>query len=278
MGAILADHAQWEGEGLPTVTKPRTPRMDASSHNPSTEAAFTLVELLVVVSIIALLIAILLPSLKGARDQAKATLCLSNVRQMGIASAMYSDSNNDYYPLTKHGEQDAVWIKTLQPYAGNDLLFRCPSDRSTDWFNPTDPPDVQLENDRKSSYGVNIYFSPEVAPPLGAPDPTPRYGFVRRDLTPHPQQTVHFGENVETKGYEDFADHIHADQWIPNPLTGTPTSEPEESVALERHRKKANYTFADAHAEPLAFDWTFKLNETKDTVLHDHWNPKGKPK
>ena len=236
---------------------------------------FTLVELLVVISIIAVLVAVLLPSLRSAREQAKATLCLSNMRQMGLASSMYSDGNHDYFPLSAHGAQDAVWVRTLQPYAGNDLLYRCPTDRSTDWFDENGTPADQLKNDRKSSYGVNIYFSPEVAPPLGAPDPTPLYGFVRRSQMPRPAQSVHFGEHVETQGFDAFADHIHADQWTPNLLTGSPTSEPRDSVALERHRKKANYTFADGHVEALAFDWTFKLNELKDKVLLNHWHPRG---
>ena len=59
---------------------------------------FTLIELLVVISIIALLIALLLPALKAARDQARNVLCLSNLRQNGIAHASYSADHNGYYP------------------------------------------------------------------------------------------------------------------------------------------------------------------------------------
>jgi len=58
-------------------------------------AAFTLVELLVVISIIALLIAILLPSLRKARQQARATLCLSQLHTLGQGIAMYALDNND---------------------------------------------------------------------------------------------------------------------------------------------------------------------------------------
>ena len=52
--------------------------------------AFTLIELLVVVAIIALLISILLPSLQGAREQAKKALCLSNMKQVGLGSHSYA--------------------------------------------------------------------------------------------------------------------------------------------------------------------------------------------
>ncbi|MCB9849843.1 MAG: type II secretion system protein [Phycisphaerales bacterium] len=58
---------------------------------------FTLVELLVVISIIALLVAILLPSLRGARDQAKSVVCRSNIRQLHLANASYALENRDLF-------------------------------------------------------------------------------------------------------------------------------------------------------------------------------------
>jgi len=95
--------------------------------------AFTLVELLVVIGIIAVLISILLPSLNKARDMAKQVACGSNLRNIGNAMVMYLSTNNQYYPghanfNNKTGVTYAVFPTRLRPYLnGNQTVFWCPS-------------------------------------------------------------------------------------------------------------------------------------------------------
>jgi prepilin-type N-terminal cleavage/methylation domain-containing protein/prepilin-type processing-associated H-X9-DG protein len=106
-------------------------------------SGFTLIELLVVVAIIALLISILLPSLQQARERAKTAVCSSNLRQMGIAMALYLEDNLAYYPgeHSARSEPDlgggtfVTWAPRLRLYASmNEEIFWCPTaDDDTYW-------------------------------------------------------------------------------------------------------------------------------------------------
>ncbi len=101
--------------------------------------AFTLVELLVVISIIAMLLAVLMPSLNKARNSAKTAKCLSNMRNMQLAHWLYMTDNNGWFINAglahggSHANEAAAWINTLQQYYQDRLLIRCPSDNSPHW-------------------------------------------------------------------------------------------------------------------------------------------------
>jgi len=91
---------------------------------PTSRRAFTLIELLVVIAIIAILAAILFPVFAQAREAARSTACLSNLRQMSTATAMYVQ-DYEAYPLYSSGADR--WHSLLQPYIKNSGVFICPS-------------------------------------------------------------------------------------------------------------------------------------------------------
>ena len=125
---------------------PKRPLRPGSSHR-----AFTLIELLVVISIIALLTAILLPVFFSVRGKARQTVCVSNLRQIGLAISMYAEDADDLYPYGNDPSdlysQPNIWQsdtahpeyynqvllmlplrQILMPYIQNNDLWHCPSD------------------------------------------------------------------------------------------------------------------------------------------------------
>ena len=98
---------------------------------------FTLIEVLVVIAIIAILAAILFPVFAKAREKARQSSCLSNLKQIGTSVMMYAQDYDEMYPMSyqdvSSGAGSALqipmtWPNRLQPYIKNQQLYKCPSD------------------------------------------------------------------------------------------------------------------------------------------------------
>jgi prepilin-type N-terminal cleavage/methylation domain-containing protein/prepilin-type processing-associated H-X9-DG protein len=99
-------------------------------------SAFTLIELLVVIAIIAILAAILFPVFAQAREKARQTACLSNMKQIGLGFMMYAGDYDEVMPCAmariapiNGGNRNYIpYDQQVKPYIKNDQIFTCPSD------------------------------------------------------------------------------------------------------------------------------------------------------
>jgi prepilin-type N-terminal cleavage/methylation domain-containing protein/prepilin-type processing-associated H-X9-DG protein len=259
------------------------------------EPGFTLVELLVVIAIIALLMAVLLPALGKAREQAKMIACLANLKQWGIISLTYAEENNgnfwsggsNQYAVTQ-GYTGFWWIAQLkvkdQDWKQNKIWF-CPSAKKP------------IINENGASTGAISHFSAWgiesqaslattltnlALPQLNKNGISGSYGINGYCLNMN-GSTVNTGsqnwKTINVKGGEAiplFLEAIRYDGW---PTENDPapadvstawngTSGDMGRYALNRHRGYTDVLFLDGHARKVGVKelWTLKWHRTFNTA------------
>jgi prepilin-type N-terminal cleavage/methylation domain-containing protein len=146
-GILVVERSQGVRNG-PVGGRAGMPSRQARAHSRS---AFTLIELLVVIAVIAILAAILFPVFAQAREKARQTTCVSNMRQMGLAVQMYAQDYDECLPLAATATATGFlnWHNLTDPYVKNTQVWICPSYSA---------PIRDIFGNSVCHYGFNAYY------------------------------------------------------------------------------------------------------------------------
>jgi len=224
---------------------------------------FTLIELLVVIAIIAILAAILFPVFARAREKARQTACLSNMKQLALATDMYL-TDYEAYPLHSHkelGNPGWRWMKMLMPHVRNEGIYACPT---------TGGRTVDLDSSSQM-YGYNYQY-------LGNGRNLSGFGpalLASESQIETPSETIAIADaaglaqfvGTSSEGKSGYS----IDPPLPNSLFGVyyggSAGEPDRAIVAPRHNGGANFAFCDGHAK-----WLKVETADRDNSL---WNGRG---
>lgn len=201
--------------------------------------AFSLLEILVVVAILALLAAILFPAFSRARESARRSSCQSNLKQIFLAHFQYKeDCDGVFAPSAYRNAQGerVLWTQLFQPYAKSEQIFRCPSD--------ADSP--------RLSYGLNTIAFADVenlAPQSGGV----QLGALRLEATSELILACESGAG------DDLRTPV-PDSWKIVPPSSALGFQGDARPSA-RHFGRANVLFADGHVKSLS-PGAFYQNQT----------------
>lgn len=204
--------------------------------------AFTLIELLIVIAIIALLAAILFPAFSRARENARRSSCQSNQKQVLLGLTQYTQDYDERYPLTLFASPNQCWHQVIQPYIKTTKVFSCPSDKDPTIAGTCGSTPVPIF---PTSYGYNIKFSPAV--PL----------HVSKVI--NPATTVVISDGHSNMSATDKT--LPPDEWSEN-TTAFVLAEWEDSTMpasnrggpFARHLGTGNVGFADGHVKSMKIE------------------------